>query len=183
MNKYFEAGFCFHGAAWQQRVSATKDNLVLDPGSSGIWRQYLFGLDEVVAQNIVGVGGIASGEAIGQPTISTGVTPADIIGVGGIASAEALGTPAVGASVSAAGIATVNAVGSPSLAVSLILAGIGSGEAVGAPSVGVQLVLQGVVSEEAIGMPTISTGGDEPSSQRRRHKARMRAFAGEYEWR
>lgn len=97
--------------------------------------------------------GIASAEAIGQPTISVQVAAA------GVASAQAIGAPVVAAQVAAAGIATAEASGQPAVSVQIAAAGIASAEAIGQPTVGsaaATIDAAGIASAEAHGAPAVS---------------------------
>jgi len=105
-----------------------------------------------VSSGITGAGGIASGAALGSPSISAGVTAA------GIASGAAIGAPSLAASIAATGIASAAAVGAPSLAASIVAAGISSGAAVGSPAISAAISVQGIASAGAIGQPTVSAG-------------------------
>jgi hypothetical protein len=98
---------------------------------------------------------IASAEAIGQPTITTGAAQS-ITGVGNIASAEAFGTPALSASISAAGITTGEAIGAPIVKPTIGAAGIATAEALGAPTISSKIAAVGITSGETFGTPALS---------------------------
>lgn len=100
---------------------------------------------------LTAVGGIASAEAFGTPSLVRLLRDA-----GAIASAEALGAPSVRFVVQPLGIATAEAHGTGSLRRVLAALGIASAEAVGEPRL-VRWVRQagGIASAEAVGQPTL----------------------------
>jgi hypothetical protein len=121
---------------------------------------------------IDGAGNIASGQAIGAPTIGAGVTSTGIatgqaigsasigaaVAAAGIATGQALGSPAVGAGINPAGIASAAAIGGPTIGASIVATGIATGEAVGAPTVGGGVVAAGIPSAAAVGAPSLAAG-------------------------
>lgn len=103
-----------------------------------------------VYADIVGVGGIPSAEAVGNPSLTV-----NIVAVG-IANTEAVGQPTVAAVVKPTGIASGEIIGQPTIASSLQLSGIASAEVVGQPSITVSVQVNGIPSEELVGTPTIT---------------------------
>lgn len=108
--------------------------------------------------------GISSAQAVGSPTV-TAPPPAQTVTPSGVASAEAVGSPTIAAgpvTVSATGIASAQAMGSPTVttAVTVSPTGIASAEAFGSPTrtSRVTVTLTGIPSAEATGSPTITTG-------------------------
>ena len=104
----------------------------------------------VAAQNIVDAGGIASGAAVGAATLSAGVLAA------GIASSESVGASVVSVAISSTGIASAGAIGSASVSAGVVATGIASGEAEGQPSVSVGITATGISSLESLGQPALS---------------------------
>lgn len=108
---------------------------------------------------IDGAGNIATGQAVGVPTVGGGVVAA------GIPSAAAVGAPSLSAGISAAGIPTGEAVGQPVVAgTGVFAAGIPSAAAVGQPALGAAIVAAGIASSEAVGNPTIGAAPEPPAS-------------------
>lgn len=113
----------------------------------------------------MGMQGIASGELFGA------VTHAIRYYAGGIASGEALGGPSLTGrvTVQALGVSSSELVGGPSFVpggTSMALLGIASGEAVGGPTPApgaVAVLLLGVASAEALGRPTHSASVSVPT--------------------
>lgn len=120
-------------------------------------RLIFFGAVETQASvNLTDVGGIATAEAFGEPTVDTS---AHVNDAGAIASLEALGSPALAVALSPAGIATAEAVGSPALAAALSAVGaIASSESVGAPALAVSVASSAIATAEAFGEPTVTEG-------------------------
>lgn len=103
--------------------------------------------------------GIASGEALGSPSVSTTIT----VSPTGIASAEAIGSPTVSTTitVSPTGIASAEALGSPTISTTITVSpnGIATGEALGSPTISQTgtVTPTGIPSGEALGTPTVTT--------------------------
>jgi hypothetical protein len=115
-----------------------------------------------IAQSVLPAG-IASGEALGSPTLTLGGAT---VSLSGIPSAEALGAPTItagAASMPVTGIPSAEALGVATLspgAVSISPTGIPSSEALGTPTLALGLLLvTGIPSAEALGTPTLSPGG------------------------
>lgn len=104
---------------------------------------------------VVGVAGIASGEAFGQPTVGSA---AATIEAAGIASAEAFGAPVVAAEVAAAGVASAEAFGAPIVAAVVATTGIASAEAFGLAALVLEIDCTGIASAEAFGQPAVDVG-------------------------
>lgn len=102
------------------------------------------------AQEITGVGQIASAEAVGQPTV------VPVVDVAGIVSAQAIGQPAVSAVIAAAGIPTAEALGQPSLVPEIASIGIATAENSGTPELHAVITALGTPSASAPGLPDIS---------------------------
>jgi len=102
--------------------------------------------------------GIATAEAIGDPEISQILA---ILGAGGIASAEAVGSHTLApgnVDIVATGIATAEAIGSLSINMEIVATGIATSEAIGTPSINYGMVITGITSAEVVPDPAIVTG-------------------------
>ena len=80
----------------------------------------------------------------------------DLSNVGGIASAEAFGTPSLILVIQPVGIASAEAFGIPFLEVTVSPSGIASAEAFGTPNVILVIRLVGISSSEAFGIPVVT---------------------------
>jgi hypothetical protein len=135
--------------------------LVYQPSGSGA---SISGAGQIVSAEALGAplfspavyaAAIASGEAVGQPSI--GAAAASISG-GSIASLEAFGASIIAASIAAIGVASAEAIGQPSVgaAVASITGGsIASLEAFGASIIAASISAVAIASAEALGQPSI----------------------------
>lgn len=105
--------------------------------------------------------GIATGEGVGTPTVSTTVT----VSPTGIPSASAAGTPVLSSSttVSPSGIASAAAPGTPGVSSTTTVSpeGVSSAAAVGSPALSssTSVTPDGIASGEAFGTPALSQSG------------------------
>jgi len=127
--------------------------------------------------DLVGIGQIASAEALGSLALSAGVASSGVatgealgsagiaprISTIGIATAEVIGSTAVAAAVSAAGgIETAEAEGSPQLAAGIAGSAIASTEALGDATLAATIQAAGITSIETVGAPEV--GGVAPAN-------------------
>ena len=150
-------------------VSGSSTDVVLKPvstvwaggteGGNVILYPFLTPLIVAGGGSIIGAGAIASGEAIGQPTVSAVSGAQDIIGAGQIAGAESIGAPSISVTVSASAIASAESIGAPSIAATIAAAAIGSIETFGALDLQIVVSGSGIDSGEAVGQPVVSIPG------------------------
>jgi hypothetical protein len=160
------------GAAVLTDRSGNGRNLTLHSGGT-LYQGSSFN-SGATASGIVGAGGIASGEAIGGPSLSASISSTAIASAGafgapsisssispaGISSAQAIGSPSVSAGIAPSGIVSAEVLGVPSLAASIIAAAIASSEAAGSPAISATLALTGIPSSEVLGLPIVGAASD-----------------------
>lgn len=104
------------------------------------------------------VGGIASGEAFGSPTIALGAIDINLSAVGAIAGAEAFGSSGVSARASATGIASAAALGALTVKGTASPSGIATAEGLGAPATAATTSTTALAGAEAFGSPELTEG-------------------------
>lgn len=123
---------------------------------TGIASAEAFGTATITTGNVnVVPSGVASAEAFGTATIALQLLPT------GIASAEAFGTAQLNLQIRATGIATAEAFGTATLArgnVTVQATGIATAEAFGTAKLNLQIRATGIASAEAFGSATLVTG-------------------------
>jgi len=139
----------------QTSITGTSVDAVDNPGPTPVFDFNLGGLT-------ISPTGIASGEALGTPTITPGAVT---ISPTGIASGEAFGTPTItpgAVTIAPTGIASGEAFGTPTITpgpVTVAPTGIASGEAFGTPTItpgAVTISPTGIASAEAFGTPVVA---------------------------
>lgn len=146
------------GTTTDPKLTLTYTN-VQTVSPSAIASAEAFGTDQL-NMNVTGAGAIASGEAIGAPTVSPGPVT---ISPSGIATAEALGSATVTskATISPSGIASAEALGAAVVSAKNTISpsGIATGEALGAAVLTALATISpaGIASAEALGADTVTS--------------------------
>ena len=145
------------------------------------WLRSTTGIGSPAVKAVVGPTGIASQEAMGNPTVvvqggpllPASIPSSEALGtprihqttsISGIGSSEALGSPIITQNVVVTGIASSGALGLPAIHQTVIVVGLASSEARGNPAVLPKLVPIGIASGEALGSPFVGTPSSGPAS-------------------